>query len=625
MFPFYPENMASPAQSSSTSSENVSKLPAMSTPSGSSSRPTITDPTSNSDLNSSPRMKLAEREPQESSPFSTIMSDNAPHHPENTVVSTVPSRASSLGREQQRQRGAHRVKFSVEDGESSLPKKPLPSILLPSKESSSTSGSGLSELMEDDGTDTDSDNEVNRELANRKRQVLAVLSAHERAQRLANSIGTNSAPASRRSSADFEAISELASPALSRNTSPSRQMPAIELTDISNGRSRSTNPSSYNPLGSHDDTYEKRHDLEAQSGSSQRRHRAESAAEAQRLVRAVTGDLDLHRVHAMSDGLQSGQMTPIGDGDPDSFIPHHRPEFKMGILAALLSLRDAQPGLPYSAPTSPRHSKLFPSGKPGTATPSSSTLLGASSTASGPSLLGTPGSSPTSSGYNTPRRPKWYDNKKQSMSTTSLSSLLAASTMMATPGSAPDARPQKRPALHSRTSSGGLTAAITKMQKAQRLQKAREEEHRITLHVADVISRQRYLLKLCKALMLYGAPTHRLEQYLTMSAKVLGIKGQFLYLPGCMLISFDDFTTHTAEVRFVRTEQFVDLGKMMDIHNVYKEVVHDMIGVEEAVQRIEAIDDAKPKFNLFWVVPLYGLCSTFVGRKCSRTTHQGVY
>jgi hypothetical protein len=33
----------------------------------------------------------------------------------------------------------------------------------------------------------------------------------------------------------------------------------------------------------------------------------------------------------------------------------------------------------------------------------------------------------------------------------------------------------------------------------------------VTVHIADLLSRQRYLIRLCRALMKYGAPTHRLE------------------------------------------------------------------------------------------------------------------
>lgn len=142
--------------------------------------------------------------------------------------------------------------------------------------------------------------------------------------------------------------------------------------------------------------------------------------------------------------------------------------------------------------------------------------------------------------------------------------------------------------------------------------KSKKEQHRITVHIAGIISRHRYLLKLCRALMMYGAPTHRLEEYLTMSARVLEIEGQFLYIPSCMIISFDDSTTHTTEVKVVRVPQGIDLGRLRDVHNIYKDVVHDKLGVEEATKRLEEVMERKPKFSVWFRVPLYGVASACV-------------
>lgn len=80
-----------------------------------------------------------------------------------------------------------------------------------------------------------------------------------------------------------------------------------------------------------------------------------------------------------------------------------------------------------------------------------------------------------------------------------------------------------------------------------------------------------------------------------MTARVLEIEGQFLYIPGCMIMSFDDASTHTTEVKLVREAQGVDLGKLRDTHELYKEVVHDVIGVEEATQRLDNIMKRKQK------------------------------
>lgn len=92
-----------------------------------------------------------------------------------------------------------------------------------------------------------------------------------------------------------------------------------------------------------------------------------------------------------------------------------------------------------------------------------------------------------------------------------------------------------------------------------------------------------------------------------MSARVLEIDGQFLYIPGCMIISFDDVNTHTTEVKIVRANQGVDLGKLNDIHEIYKEVTHDMIGVEEATQRLDSVCS----YTQSWKLPAVSRAETY--------------
>ncbi|KAJ5992383.1 hypothetical protein N7451_008107 [Penicillium sp. IBT 35674x] len=167
-------------------------------------------------------------------------------------------------------------------------------------------------------------------------------------------------------------------------------------------------------------------------------------------------------------------------------------------------------------------------------------------------------------------------------------------------------------------SSASLPAAVEAMPPGKRPRKNKrktrlEDEIRVTVHIAEIISRQRYIMQLCRALMRYGAPTHRLEEYMQMTARVLDISGQFLYLPGCMIMSFDDPATRTAEVKLVRMVQGVDLGRLADTHNVYKNVVHDLIGVEEASQELDEIMQRKPRYNKWLIVLLYGIASTAVG------------
>ena len=143
----------------------------------------------------------------------------------------------------------------------------------------------------------------------------------------------------------------------------------------------------------------------------------------------------------------------------------------------------------------------------------------------------------TSSGAATPSRKKWYQQEKATLpqdSHETLATLIGASAKLANPNDKKvvDSRPR-----HKRTNSSGLLKAWKSKE---------DQDARIKVHVADILKRQQYIIRMRRALMLFGAPTHRLEEYLAMTAKVLEINSQFLYIPGCMLISFDDVLTRTS-------------------------------------------------------------------------------
>ncbi|KAE8318507.1 hypothetical protein BDV41DRAFT_379516 [Aspergillus transmontanensis] len=296
-------------------------------------------------------------------------------------------------------------------------------------------------------------------------------------------------------------------------------------------------------------------------------------AEAHQLVRQMTRkDFNFFsRIRAPSPGLRSGQITPLEERDPDAYVerPAH---YRGGILSTLLKL--------YDQPSQQNYSR----GRYGHSRQSSSSGL------SGRGLSPDPGWKP-------PQRPrKWYE-KSPNQSSISLSGSTAKNS-----SSSPIAM------LKRSRSIGAIPGMPKRMGKPQL-----EDEIRITVHIAELLSRQRYLLLLCRALMKYGAPTHRLEEYMRMSARVLEIDGQFLYMPGCMIISFDDASTHTTEVKLVRSHQGVDLSRLSDVHQIYKEVIHDVIGVEEATQRLEEIMKRPDKYPVWLLILIHGFASASVG------------
>ena len=60
-------------------------------------------------------------------------------------------------------------------------------------------------------------------------------------------------------------------------------------------------------------------------------------------------------------------------------------------------------------------------------------------------------------------------------------------------------------------------------------------------------------MRLAKALMTFGAPSHRLEAQMQATARVLEINCQVIYIPGVMLISFGDAATHTSDIKACRS------------------------------------------------------------------------
>ncbi|KAK7207856.1 hypothetical protein BZA70DRAFT_253775 [Myxozyma melibiosi] len=299
---------------------------------------------------------------------------------------------------------------------------------------------------------------------------------------------------------------------------------------------------------------------------------------ARQLVHAHTGNLSSMEttpgegfmVENDLNDLQSGQVTPV---EHDEYVPPPS-HVKNGILSSLLRLyNNHDPGANSSRVSLDTTINSHPSTPP--------------------------------SGRTTPTR-KWY-SRSANASTSSLAGLMGV-------GSSKKDKEEGRPSLHHSSSQGHLHGPhLSSRVRASRKHKQRlEDQIRITVHIAEVLQRQRFILKLCRALMLYGAPTHRLEEYMKMTSRVLEIDGQFLYIPGCMIVSFGDVSTHTSEMQLVRVTQGVDLGRLHLTHLIYKEVVHDIIGVEEAMQRLDEVMKAKNLYHRYLCVLIFGFSSAMV-------------
>ena len=94
----------------------------------------------------------------------------------------------------------------------------------------------------------------------------------------------------------------------------------------------------------------------------------------------------------------------------------------------------------------------------------------------------------------------------------------------------------------------------------------------ITRHVAEIVSRQEFILKLARAMMMFGGPTHRMQALIMATAKVLELPLSCMYLPDVMLISFDDPSTSTSNIKFIRQGSALDIGKLQEANELYWKV-----------------------------------------------------
>ncbi|WPH02553.1 Hypothetical protein R9X50_00541800 [Acrodontium crateriforme] len=327
--------------------------------------------------------------------------------------------------------------------------------------------------------------------------------------------------------------------------------------------------------------------------------------EARKLVRKHTVSHGAFQETKTSGGFRSGFTTPTEEQD---FIEDYQPppeQYRGGILSALMKLYQNHPKSGHERPYSSNRPSPSPGGSGGDYF----------------SYASSPHSTPPESGASTPGGTYWFGRRSKHQSTSSLGQLIGSSTSLGSPSFTSlgeinqklmdhqrEQNRQHRPGHAKRSRSTGALAALSRMSRPRI-----EEQSRITIHIAETINRQKYLVKLCRALMLYGAPTHRLEEYMNMSARVLEIQAQFLYIPGSMIMSFDDPDTHTTEVKLVRVNQGLDLGKLRDVHEVYKEVVHDRAGVNEATDRLKEITEKKDKHPRWFRIFFYGIAALSVG------------
>ena len=400
------------------------------------------------------------------------------------------------------------LKRSVDIAESTMRApipKPRPIMGLPSNDSVSADSDDNSE---DDENKEDEDEEDEEAAAVGK--VISQQTAQNRAERLSRMMGTHSAPGSRFASPQRPQRIAIRSPPPSPPSEGQRPIP-LDLSDIPMERLNTRG----RKFGIEDDS-----DEETES--------ATEASPLQKGKKRLSGfydraaELVAHHTSSRMTGLfrfraqplpetASGVQTPVYERDPDHYVPRPK-EYREGYLSSLLKLYNEQgfgsalSHIPsgYDAITRAAHRRDS----------SGQSLLGSTASAAttpAQTPATSPTGSPTSSGATTPKakHQKWYNKNPLNPSTGALSDLVSSSTIFADPttGSSRASKAIRPKAKHRPVSGQALDTFMGKRKKSHN----NDDPIRIQIHIAETMQRHGFLINICRALMTYGAPTHRLE------------------------------------------------------------------------------------------------------------------
>ncbi|KAF9182676.1 hypothetical protein BGZ51_005744 [Haplosporangium sp. Z 767] len=117
--------------------------------------------------------------------------------------------------------------------------------------------------------------------------------------------------------------------------------------------------------------------------------------------------------------------------------------------------------------------------------------------------------------------------------------------------------------------------------------------------IAEILSRQSFLIMIAKALILYGAPSHRIEETCGLLARRMDVDASFALLPGLMTISFSDPETHTSDTRHLRCTQGMDMYKLSRVYTIARGVLRGK-GIEDANRLLESVT-IEPGYYPVWV------------------------
>ncbi|KAI0347819.1 DUF1212-domain-containing protein [Trametopsis cervina] len=146
----------------------------------------------------------------------------------------------------------------------------------------------------------------------------------------------------------------------------------------------------------------------------------------------------------------------------------------------------------------------------------------------------------------------------------------------------------------------------------QRVAMMRRQSREIVEHVEPYQDRVDFILILAQCLLSFGAPSHRIESQLESAAAILNITVGFVHLPNLIIANLMETGTVIQETRFVRAGGRIALTNLHRVHLVYRDVLHDKVGVAEGTDRLRKLLRARPIYPV-WIRCVFAfVCASII-------------
>lgn len=100
-----------------------------------------------------------------------------------------------------------------------------------------------------------------------------------------------------------------------------------------------------------------------------------------------------------------------------------------------------------------------------------------------------------------------------------------------------------------------------------------------------------FLIKLTKALHIFGSPVHRTEFNMTYSCRALGVDGMFAIMPSMIIVTFGDSLKDPAksETHILRVDQGLNCEKLMKMEQLADGIISQRLTIEQAHDTLNEI------------------------------------